>query len=138
MENIIEIKSKITAMINERYFERKSFEEFAAVVMEMGIVRISFEAFSNELHFFSNDTYVHSIVRTDLVESMVKDAWTLGKALDKPRVEKALQELDARQLTSINFHRELFSAGVVSCQVFLLPKMAYYMGQDGSFYLEKY
>jgi len=138
MKNLEQLKAKISVIMDERIRNPINFEAFAAQMLELGVTRLSFDALKNEMQFYTKDHYVIASSMTHLIEAKSKDNWILGDNLDTAFLEKSIQELDAGNISAIEFHRRIYSAAVVYVNVYLIPRRIYYMGLDGQHYLEKY
>lgn len=125
-------------ILNRHYQEPQSFEEFRRELLELGIIRINYDAISNEMSFFNQDALVWVTERTDIGTSKKSKSWILGKKLDIHSVEKSLHAIDNGQTDPVSFHHELFSAGVVFVVVYLEQRINYYLGIDGETFIERY
>jgi uncharacterized protein YbcV (DUF1398 family) len=132
------LKTEITALMAERYVNPTPFETFASQLLGLGITRLTFDAIKNEMSFYTKDQFIHSLIRTDLIEAQKSKPWAPGENLEISRLENAIKQLDAGEMPSIEFHREMLAAGTVFCKIYLVPRRIYYMGQDGNYYLENY
>lgn len=138
MKNLKDSKAEILNILNEQRRNPADFLGFTNSLIELGIVRFGLDSFNNQMSFYSKSDLVHEVVRSELEENKAKSPWVLGDTLNSSALQKALSEFDAGRMSPIDFHREIFSAGVVYCQVYLIHRKIYYMGQDGQFYLEQY
>ena len=132
------LQQKITALMEERYRDPKAFETFAAELMHLGITRLTYDALKDDMSFYTTDAFIHSLKRTDLTDAQKQSPWTLGKRLNIDKLEKSIAALDAGKMPATEFHREIFAAGVIFCNVYLTLRKIYYMGCDGEYYLEQY
>lgn len=138
MKSTQELQEKITPLMQERYRDPTAFETFAAELMSLGITRLTYDAMKDDMSFYTSNEFVHSLVRTDLTEDRKNTDWTLGKKLDTAKIEEAIAALDSGKMPASAFHREIFSAGVIFCYVYLTMRKIYYLGCDGEYYLEQY
>jgi len=133
-----DLQDKITNMVEQSYHDPKAFETFANDLLNLGITRLNLDTFNDEMSFYTSNLFVHKLIRMDLKEAKKNKPWTLGKMLEVDKLENAIKELDCGKMSVPEFHREMFSAGVIFCVVYLTFRKIYYMSQDGLFYLENY
>ncbi len=140
MMSLDSIKSALIALETCRELTEgtMTFEEYAANLVKIGVVRMTFDAIKNEAQFYTTNQLVHGLFRDQLVVEQVKNPWHLGTRLDGEALESAIAALDSRKIDSIEFHRKIYAAGVVFCHVFFLSRKIYYIGIDGAYYLENY
>lgn len=138
MNNIAILQNKITTLVENSYRDPKSFETFSNDLLNLGIIRFNFDAIKDEMSFYTNTQFVHSLIRTDLKEAQQKNVWILGETLDINALEADIKALDDGKISTAEFHQKMFSAGVIFCNVYLTLRKIYYMGQDARFYLENY
>jgi len=132
------IKNQIDALVQEKYINPAAFDTFASELLNLGIERLTFDNIKDEMSFYTKNKFVHSLIRTDLKEAQKKTHWKLGDKFDISKLECALKQLDEGKLSVPEFHREIFAAGVVFCNVYLTSRKVYYMALDGDYYLENY
>ena len=138
MNPINQLQQQIADLMQERYRDPSTFESFASELMSLGITRLTYDAFKDEMAFYTPDKFIHTLIRTDLIDNQKHSPWTLGEKLNVTKLEKAIAELDAGKMPATEFHRQIFFAGVIFCNVYLNLRKIYYMGSDGEYYLEKY
>jgi uncharacterized protein YbcV (DUF1398 family) len=138
MEKLQTTKVAIERIMVERYRDPSNFEAFSAQLMGLDIERLVFDALRNEMSFYTKNQFVCALDRLDVLEAQANNPWQLGDYLDVHALEKAINKLDSGTMTPIDFHREIFLAGVVQCHVYLMLRKIFYMGHDGQYYLEKY
>lgn len=131
-----EMQRKIDAMLKAEY-ENPQFESFVTELMELGIHHVTWDAFKNEMSFYTDRNFVHTSERLDL-KGAGCESWPVAKELDLGHVEKAIHLLDTKKISSIEFHKELSIAGVVFAILYMRKRKIYYMGLDGKYYLESY
>jgi len=140
MKNSKDLKTTLASILDERMksTDATAFEAFSEQLLDLGIERFNFDALTDEMTFYTKDRFVCSLVRSDVKQARETGEWKLGNSFNRVSTERAIAELDAGRLSGIEFHREIFSSGVVMCQVFLACRKIYYVGLNAQHYLEEY
>lgn len=128
----------IAALVNAQFANPTGFETFTTQLIALGVSRFNFDALENEMHFYTNDEFIYSLKRADLIDAQKNTHWIAGDTLNTPELENAIKMLDEGKISAVEFHRIMFLAGVVFCCVYLTPRKIYYLGQDGQHYIENY
>ena len=131
-----EIQDEIKRLCVERYKNPGDFIEFAESLRSLGIVRQSYDVLSNSLIFYNHDATICQIAVEEIEPSIEKKAFSIGKVLNINQLQKAIENFDNNQLTVLEFHQEVAASGIVYVSVFLNQNKIYYMGQDGSHFVE--
>src|SRR5271163_3596156 len=98
MTNTTNLKIAIDHLVEARYLDPGAFDVFAERLLALGVERLTFDALTNETHFYTECEYVHSNTRRDLVESQTSNRWILGKVFDDIAVPLAIKKFDAGEL----------------------------------------
>lgn len=138
MKSKNEIQASVINIMKQRYENPTSFEQvFAPQMLELGISRLVFDAFTNDMHFYTKTDFICSF-HVDFEKDHQTPYWIQGKSFCISDVKNTIEKFDSGQISWIQFHKEIFEAGVVSCLVYFDIKKIYYMGKDGNYYLENY
>lgn len=129
---------KLEHILNKHYETPQLFEEFCRELLDLGIIRFTYDAVSNEMSFYNHNALVWSTKRNDIEQSKNAESWIVGKYLDKDRVERAINAIDNANTDPVSFHRELFNAGVISVILYIVQRINYYLGVDGEVFIERY
>ena len=106
-----QLSKQLDELMDHRFKNLGPFEDFAAQLTKLGVVRFTFDALTNQMLFYTNDQVVHTHTRQELVQSQAEASWTLGKALNIAALEKTILDLDEGRIDAIEFHREMHAAG---------------------------
>lgn len=130
--------SQIDHLIAKAYENPITFETFAVKLTELGIDRLAMDGIRDEMSFYSKDKFVHSLIRMDLQQDRAKTNWVLGKVVNLSKLENAIKQIDEKKISTVEFHRMIFAAGIIFCHVYLACNKIFYLGHDGQCYLESY
>ncbi|WP_058524204.1 DUF1398 family protein [Legionella birminghamensis] len=135
--NPSEIQKKIKTLCLDRAQSPGDFTEFTNTLMSLGIIRQTYDVLENSLYFYSKETMLYRLPVSE-IEKSDSAPYIIGDTLDVAKVKSAIEDLEEKKLSIIEFHRELAKAGVVYVSVFLNKKTIYYFGQDAKYFLEAY
>jgi|HubBroStandDraft_6_1064221.scaffolds.fasta_scaffold540252_1 uncharacterized protein YbcV (DUF1398 family) len=138
MEINSSLKRTIEELMDDHYSNPGSFDRFLEQMLAIGITRLAFDALTIETHFYTEQEYIYSLKMKDLVHAQAKESWTMGSDFNSPLVLKAIQAYDAQKIDAIQFHKDIFAAGVVYGTVFLKTGKILYLGSDGQSFLEEF
>ncbi|MBS0357808.1 MAG: hypothetical protein JSS53_00845 [Proteobacteria bacterium] len=138
MKNLDEMQNIICKLGNDCLAQKITFEQMAAELAAMGVMRQHYDCITNELSFYSKEQLIFSGRFEGLERTKENGPWVLGESLDVKALEAAIKQFDQREIPTIKFHQKMFAAGVVFCLVFLQKKNIYYFDQYGEYYLENY
>jgi len=138
MKDINTIKQAVTKLLDARMKDPTMFETFSRELLDLGVDRLVYDAIRNDMTFYGGGRFICSLVRSDLESDMQRAPWSLGKEFNSMQVQKAIQQLDSGAIEPVQFHREIFSAGVVMCCVYLVQRKIYYLGSDAQHFIEQY
>ena len=97
----------------------ETFSDFVLKLQELGIQKHTFDSFKDEISFFTKDEHVYSVVWEELKTIRKNEHWQLSDALDVSEFKNSIELLDNQKIDALEFHRRMFSAGVVFCYVYL-------------------
>ncbi|MBS0357809.1 MAG: hypothetical protein JSS53_00850 [Proteobacteria bacterium] len=138
MKNLNEMQNTIRRLQNDCLAQKITFEQMAAELATMGIVRQHYDCITDELSFYSKEQLVFSGKFEGLEKTKENGPWVLGEHLNVNALEEAIKQVDQRESSTIKFYQKICAAGVVFCLVFLQKKNIYYFDQYGEYYLENY
>lgn len=136
---MVSVVKKLELSIKEsmlKHYGSGSFDDFAKEMLKLGVMRITHDALLNESHFYAEAKHIYTMKMESLVEAQ-KEPWILG-AFNALKVQKAISDYDGEKIDAVQFHKDIFSAGVVFGTVFLKAQKIYYQGADGQSYEENY
>lgn len=132
-----EIPQKIKKLCLARAQSPGDFTMFTDALMSLGVIRQTYDVLDNSLYFYSEDTMLYRLPLSE-IEKHDSIKFIVGKTLHPAQVKSAIENLDEKKLSILEFHRKLAKAGVVYVSVFLNKKTIYYFGQDAKYFLETY
>lgn len=91
--------------------------------MSLGIIRQTYDVLENSLYFYSKETMLYRLPVSE-IEKSDSAPYIIGDTLDVAKVKSAIEDLEEKKLSIIEFHRELAKAGVVYVSVFLNKKQS--------------
>lgn len=128
----------LIADVVAQQLSKPDFMDYCERLDDLGVVRFYFDACTNTLNFFSTKERVHSMVVTELSEACTREKWRKGAELDEEKLAECITLFDEKAISTIEFHRQLYAAGVVFAQVFLAPRKIFYFDEVGQFFLEEF
>lgn len=133
-----EIEISIKELCADRLREPGDFTIFSDKLMSLGIIRQTYDVLEDSLYFYSKNERLYYLPVSEIAQESRQSPVVVGDILDEIKVRNAINKLDEKKLTVLEFHSELARAGVVYISVFLNTKKIYYFGQDGRYFLETY
>lgn len=136
MDNLI--NNQILKIVEERYLHPGPFEEFAARLLDLQVIRQTYDVITEELFFYSTDQLLLKLHVRDLKGYNPSQPLTIKDNFDLSLLERALEDFDAGKISVIEFHKKIALSGIVHVSVFVPARKIYYLSQDGQFYLEHF
>ena len=138
MRSSDEIKSKIIQLVTDRYQYPGPFEEFAAQLSELGVIRQTYDVIKNEILFYSKDTLILPMEMSDVEKHQTDFSCSIGTTLNESTLKKAISDFDAGEMSPAEFHRHVALSGIVYVSVYFKQRKIYYLSQEAKYYLEQY
>ena len=136
MDNLT--NTQIVKLVEERCLHPGPFEEFAARLLDLQVIRQTYDVISDELFFYSADQLLLQFHATDLKGYSHSQPFMIMEEFNSGVLEKALEDFDAGKISVVEFHRQLALSGIVYVSVHIPTRKIYYLSQDGQFYLESF
>lgn len=136
MDNIA--NPQIISIVEERCLHPGSFEEFATRLLNLNVIRQTYDVVNDELFFYSADMLLVHLHATDLKGYDHFQPRVIADTFDSKILEKALEEIDSGKISVSEFHKQLGLAGIVYVSVHIPARKIYYLSQDGQSYLESF
>lgn len=130
--------TQIISLVEERCLHPGPFEEFTARLLDLQVIRQTYDVISDELFFYSTDQLLLQLSATDVKGYSHSQSFVFSKEFNLSMLEKALEDFDAKKISVANFHRQLALSGIVYVSVHIPARKIYYLSQDGQFYLESF
>lgn len=130
--------TEIISLVEERYLNPGSFEEFTARLLDLNVIRQTYDVVSDELFFYSADQLLLQLYARDLKGYTHAHPFVIGDKFNSGILEKALQDFDAGKISVAEFHRQVALSGIVYVSVHIPSRKIYYLSQDGQSYLESF
>ena len=130
--------AEILSIVEERCLHPGPFEEFTARLLDLKVIRQTYDVVSDELFFYSADQLLLQLHATDVKGYNHSQPFVIADEFNSGILEKALEDFDAGKISVVEFHRQLASSGVVYVSVHIPIRKIYYLSQDGQFYLESF
>jgi hypothetical protein len=134
MENLA--NAQIISIVEERCLHPGPFEEFTARLLDLQVIRQTYDVVSDELFFYSADQLLLQLHATDVKGYVHSQPFVIAEEFNLRILEKSLEDFDSGKITVVEFHKQLASAGIVYVSVHIPTRKIYYLSQDGQFYLE--
>lgn len=130
--------TQILNIVEERCFHPGPFEEFTARLLDLQVIRQTYDVVSDELFFYSKDQLLLQVHATDVKGYGHSQPFLFAEEFNISILEKALEDFDAGKISIVDFHRQLALSGIVYVSVHIPARKIYYLSQDGQFYLESF
>lgn len=130
--------AKIISVVEERCQHPGSFEEFTARLLDLQVIRQTYDVVRDELFFYSADQLLLQLPAADVKGYNRTVPFVIGEEFNQSILEKALGNFDSGKISVVEFHNQLASAGIVYVSVHIPTRKIYYLSQDGQFYLESF
>lgn len=130
--------TQIISIVEERCLHPGPFEEFAARLLDLHVIRQTYDVMSDELFFYSADQLLLQLSATDLKGYSHSQPFVIAEEFNSLVLEKAFEDFDAGKMSVVDFHRQLALSGIVYVSVHIPARKIYYLSQDGQFYLESF
>lgn len=130
--------TQIINIVEERYINPGSFEEFINRLLDLQVIRQTYDVVSDELLFYSQDQLLLTIRAADLKGYSHSHPFVISEEFNLPMLEKAIQDIDAGNISVAEFHKQVALSGIVYVSVHIPVRKIYYLSQDGQFYLESF
>lgn len=130
--------TQIISICEERYQHPGPFEEFTARLLDLQVIRQTYDVVNDELFFYSADLLLLRLPMTEIKSYSRSDPFVIGKEFSQPILEKALESFDSEKISVNEFHKQVALAGIVYVSVHIPNRKIYYLSQDGQFYLESF
>jgi uncharacterized protein YbcV (DUF1398 family) len=129
---------QIISIVEERCLHPGPFEEFTARLLDLQVIRQTYDVVSDELFFYSADQLLLHLHATDLKGYSNSQSCEFADQYNQSILEKSLEDFDSGKISVVEFHRQLALAGIVYVSVHIPTRKVYYLSQDGQFYLETF
>lgn len=130
--------TEIIKIVEERYLHPGPFEEFTARLLDLQVIRQTYDVVNDELFFYSWDQLLLQFHTTDLKGYNHSQPFVVAKEFNSSMLEKAIANFDAGKISVVDFHEQVALSGIVYVSVHIPARKIYYLSQDGQFYLESY
>ncbi len=128
--------AQIIGLVEERCHHPGPFEEFTARLLDLQVIRQTYDVVGDELFFYSADQLLLQLPATDVKGYSRSFPFVVGEKFNQRMLEKALEDFDSGKLSVVEFHKQLALAGIVYVSVHIPARKIYYLSQDGQSYLE--
>lgn len=123
--------AQIINIVEERCHNPGPFEEFAARLLDLQVIRQTYDVVSDELFFYSTDQLLLQLPATDVKGYSHSTSFVIGKEFNQDMLEKALEDFDSGKIPVVEFHKQLALAGIVYVGVYIPTRKIYYLSLDG-------
>lgn len=130
--------TQIISIVEERCLHPGPFEEFTARLLDLQVIRQTYDVVNDELFFYSTNQLLLQLHATDVKGYSHSQPFVIAEKFNLSMLEKALEDFDAGKLSVADFHRQLALSGIVYVSVHIPVRKIYYLSQDGQFYLESF
>ncbi len=130
--------TEIISLVEERCLHPGPFEEFTARLLDLQVIRQTYDVVSDELFFYSTDQLLLQLPATDVKGYIQPQPFVVAEKFNSSMLEKALEDFDAGKISVADFHKQLALSGIVYVSVHIPARKIYYLSQDGQFYLETF
>lgn len=136
MDNLANMQ--IINIVEERCLHPGPFEEFTARLLDLQVIRQTYDVVSDELFFYSADQLLLQLHATDVKGYSHSQPFVIAEEFNPRILEKSLEDFDSGKIPVVEFHKQLALAGIVYVSVNIPTRKIYYLSQDGQFYLESF
>lgn len=136
MDNLA--NAEIISIVEERCANPGPFEEFTARLLDLKVIRQTYDVIRDQLFFYSADQLLLQLHATDVKGYSQPQPFEIAEEFNSTMLEKALEDFDAGKISIADFHRQLALSGIVYVSVNIPARKIYYLSQDGQFYLESF
>lgn len=136
MDNLA--NTQIVKIVEERCLHPGPFEEFTARLLDLQVIRQTYDVISDELFFYSADQLLLQLPAKDMKGYSHSQPFVIAEEFNSSMLEKVLEDFDAGKISVVDFHRQLALSGIVYVSVHIPARKIYYLSQDGQFYLESF
>lgn len=136
MNNLL--NSQIIDLVEERCLNPGSFEEFIARLLDLQVIRQTYDVVNDELFFYSADQLLLQLPAADVKGYSRSQPFVIADEFNLSMLEKALEDFDEGKISVVDFHRQLALSGIVYVSVHIPARKVYYLSQDGQSYLEPF
>lgn len=130
--------TQILSIVEERCLHPGPFEGFTARLLDLQVIRQTYDVVNDELFFYSTDQLLLQLPATDVKGYIQPQPFVIAEKFNSSMLEKALEDFDAEKISVADFHRQLALSGIVYVSVHIPARTIYYLSQDGQFYLETF
>jgi hypothetical protein len=133
------IIKKIIQLTENRCQNPGAFDEFASQLLELQIIRQTYDVLLDELLFYSADQLIVRFPAADIEGYHREQPFIIADTVDLELLKKSIDDFDQGRISkSLEFHRQIAKAGIVYVSVYLPSRKIYYLSQDGQYYLEHF
>lgn len=136
MDNLANVQ--IISIVEDRYLDPGPFEEFTARLLDLQVIRQTYDVVKDELFFYSEDQLLLQLHVTDLKGYRHTQPMVIAEEFNQDILEKSIEDFDSGKISVTEFHQQLALAGIVYVSVHIPSRKIYYLSQDGQFYLETF
>lgn len=136
MDNLA--NEQIMNLVEERCLNPGPFEQFTARLLDLEVIRQTYDVVSDELFFYSADQLLLQLHAIDVKGYSYSDPFVFAEEFNSSLLEKAIEDFDGGKISVVEFHRQLAAAGIVYVSVHIPSRKVYYISQDGQLYLETF
>ena len=133
-----DVQNKIKHLCIERYQSPGNFFEFANKLIALGVVRQTYDVLRDDLAFYSKNKMVYHLAASEIDKSIYKSSFHFNESLKLDELKNAIEEIDSKKISAVEFHKKIAEAGIVYVSVYLEQRKIYYLSQDGKYFLELY
>ena len=130
--------TEIIRIVEEQCLHPGPFEEFAARLLNLQVIRQTYDVVNDELFFYSTDQLLLQLPARNVKGCIQSKPFVVGEKFNSSMLEKSLEDFHAGKISVVDFHRQLALSGIVYVSVHILSRKIYYLSQDGQFYLETF
>lgn len=132
------VTTQIVNIVEERCLHPGPFEEFTARLLDLQVIRQTYDVITDELFFYSADQLLLQLQATDMKGYSHSQPFVIAKEFHSDILKKALEDFDSEKISAVEFHQQLALSGIVYVSVHIPARKVYYLSQDGQFYLEHF
>lgn len=130
--------TQIINIVEERCLSPGPFEEFTARLLELQVIRQTYDVVRDELFFYSTDQLLLQLPLTNVKSYSRSQSFVIAEKFNVSMLEKAIEDFDAGKIRASDFHRQLALSGIVYVSVHIPVRKIYYLSEDGQYYLESF
>lgn len=130
--------TQIISIVEERCLHPGPFEEFTARLLDLQVIRQTYDVVSDELCFYSTDQLLLQLPARDVKGYKHSQPFVIAEEFDSSMLEQAIEDFDAGKISVVDFHKQLALSGIVYVSIHIPARKIYYLSQDGQFYLESF